>query len=192
MAGFEVTTHGRFWVTAEGGIGDEQPTAQSKFVAAMSVGQESVVTNPLESRQQGMEEKPADELIGAQFHVANAVAVLVVLPLKGDIAILDRMQTLITDCHSMRIAGQIVADVLGSSEWPLGVGDSTGNAGASPAWTARPEPKRDIRCGSEVQSFRQIPVRAKRGNHRSWIMSLRADTRRHRRRYAFFSLKRQA
>ena len=87
----------------------------------MGVGQKAVVTNPLEARRQGMDKEATDELVGVQRHVPDAIAMPVILPLKGDLIVVKRLETLIADRHTMRVARQIRQHRFRSGEGRLGI-----------------------------------------------------------------------
>ncbi len=70
-----------------------------------------------------MEEETADELWGLEAHglVAGFVAwAAVVLPLKGDVVLVEGDETRVGDGDAMGVAGEVVQDLAGSS--PRGSG----------------------------------------------------------------------
>ena len=68
-----------------------------------------------------MEEEPPQKLLGGEGHQPLLAVVGVIFPAKGDVAIGNVDDPVIRDSDAMRVAGQIVEDVLGASEWPFGV-----------------------------------------------------------------------
>ena len=68
-----------------------------------------------------MEQKPPQKLLGGDGHQTLLAVVGVIFPAKGDVAIGNVDDPVIRDSDAMRVAGQIVEDVLGASKWPLGV-----------------------------------------------------------------------
>ena len=70
-----------------------------------------------------MEQKSAQELIGVECHQPLFAAMGVVLPAEGHIAVDEVDQPVVGDCHPMRVAGQIVENVLRSAEGWLGIDD---------------------------------------------------------------------
>ena len=68
-----------------------------------------------------MEQKPPQKLLGGDGHQTLLAMVGVIFPAKGDVAIGNVDDPVIRDSDAMRVAGQVVEDVLGASEWTLGV-----------------------------------------------------------------------
>lgn len=73
------------------------------------------------STRQGVEKKAASELRGIESHGSLLIPSSIVLPLKGDLAVLDVEQSVVGDGDTMGIACEVVKDVLGSAEWWFGV-----------------------------------------------------------------------
>src|SRR5438132_12853174 len=63
-----------------GVMGIEQPAAESEVVAALAIGEEAVVANPMEAVRQGMQQETADELVGIERHHLGLAVVAIVLP----------------------------------------------------------------------------------------------------------------
>ena len=61
-----------------------------------------------------MEEEPSDELIGLESHSLLFIPIGIVPPAKGDIAVLDFKDTIITDSDPVGISAQILKNTLGS------------------------------------------------------------------------------
>src|ERR1022692_4395080 len=70
-----------------------------------------------------MQEKASHELDRVQRHCLGPVLVRVIFPLKGNLAILQRQQTIVGDGHSMGVPRQIFEHLFGSAEGCLGVDD---------------------------------------------------------------------
>jgi hypothetical protein len=70
-----------------------------------------------------MQEKAAQELVGAHGHHPLFVTPGVVLPSERDFAILEPDQPVVGDGNPMGIPGEVLQDVLGSAEWPFCVYD---------------------------------------------------------------------
>ena len=68
-----------------------------------------------------MEQEPSQKLLGGDSHQALLAVMGIIFPPKGDLAIGNVDDPVVGDSDAMRVAGQIVEDVLGSSEWPFGV-----------------------------------------------------------------------
>ncbi len=70
-----------------------------------------------------MQQETAQKLIGGNGHLPLFVAVGIVLPTKGDLVAIEVSETVIADCHSMHIAGQILQYVFRSTERRLCIHD---------------------------------------------------------------------
>ena len=73
-----------------------------------------------------MEEKAADELVGAQRHRLLLGAMAIILPAEAHLAIVDAEQAMIGDGDSMRVAADVVEDLLRSGEGRFGEDDPIG------------------------------------------------------------------
>jgi hypothetical protein len=63
---------------------------------------------------QYMKKKPSDELIGLESQGLLFIAIGIVPPAEGDLAVLDFKDTVITDGYSMGISAQVLEDSLGT------------------------------------------------------------------------------
>ena len=101
----------------------QQFTHLGEIGAAHRVGQQSVVTDPMEAAGQHMEQEAAHELAGVQRHglVAGAPLCPVVLPAEGDAALIECDQALVGDRHAVRIAREVREHRLRSGKGTLGV-----------------------------------------------------------------------
>lgn len=70
-----------------------------------------------------MQQEAAQELFGSYGHQPSLVAMRVVLPAKPDLAVGELNQPVIGDSHPMRVAGQIMENVLRPAERRLGIDD---------------------------------------------------------------------
>jgi len=68
-----------------------------------------------------MQQEPSQELLGGNCHQPLLVLMGIIFPAEGDLAIGNVYDPVVGDGDAMRVAGQIVEDMFGSSEWPLGV-----------------------------------------------------------------------
>jgi hypothetical protein len=66
-------------------------------------------------------QKAAQELFVGKRHHAMPATVLVVFPPERNLGIGDVQDAMVGDRHAMRIAGQVMQNVLWSSERPLGI-----------------------------------------------------------------------
>ena len=67
----------------------QQLTAESEFFFSVTVTEEAIVTDPLESFRKDMNQKSPNEFIGRQGHRLLSVVVAVIVPMKSHSAILD-------------------------------------------------------------------------------------------------------
>ena len=68
-----------------------------------------------------MEQEPSQKFLGTYGHQSLLTLVGVIFPSKGNLAIGNVDDPVVGNRYAMRIAGQIVEDMFGSSEWPFGV-----------------------------------------------------------------------
>ena len=68
-----------------------------------------------------MKQEPSQKLLGGYGHQPLLALVGIIFPSEGDLAIGNVHDPVIGNRYAMRIAGQIVEDMFGSSEWPFGV-----------------------------------------------------------------------
>ncbi|OGW43461.1 MAG: hypothetical protein A2Y66_08245 [Nitrospirae bacterium RBG_13_41_22] len=70
---------------------------------------------------QYMKKEPSDELIGLESHGLLFIAIGIVTPAEGDIAVLDFEDTVITDSDPVGISAQVLEDTLGAIERRLAI-----------------------------------------------------------------------
>src|SRR6267154_2001357 len=68
-----------------------------------------------------MQQKPADELLGAERHEFGLSTLPIILPAKADAALLEVDEPAVGDRHAMRVAPEISERLLGTAERTLGV-----------------------------------------------------------------------
>jgi hypothetical protein len=111
--------------------------AKREFLLAEAIGQEAEVTDALKAARQSVEEKAADELCGGEgqgFRLSWLVgfAIMVsglpvgvcfanIFPLKRDLPVFEREQTLIGESDAMRVAAEIFEHLLRAAEGWFGV-----------------------------------------------------------------------
>jgi len=93
------------------------------MVFAVSVGQEAKVTDPDIARGQYMKKEPADKFIGLQRHGFLTVPVCIIPPEKGNLAVLDGEEAVITDRDPMGISAEVLKDPFGAIEGRLAIDD---------------------------------------------------------------------
>jgi len=83
-----------------------------------------------EAMWQNMQEKAPNELLRIEGHHFLFVGVFVIVPAEGDFAIHKADQPMIGDCDTMRIAAQIIEDLIRAAEGRFGIDDPFGFAAA--------------------------------------------------------------
>jgi len=68
-----------------------------------------------------VKQKPPQKLIGGHGHQPFLVLVGIVFPTEGDLAVSKIDNPMVGDSDTVRVAGQIMENMLGSSAWPFGV-----------------------------------------------------------------------
>jgi hypothetical protein len=88
-----------------------------------TVGQEAEVANAHEATWEYVQEETADELVGGKRRGASYVTVGAVAIGEADGAVLEIEDALVADRGAVRVAAEIVQDLLGTGEGLLGVDD---------------------------------------------------------------------
>jgi hypothetical protein len=83
-----------------------------------------------EAMWQNMQEKASNELLHIEGHHFLFVGVFVIAPAEGDFAVHKADQPMIGDCDAMRVAAQIIKDMIGAAEGRFGINDPFGFAAA--------------------------------------------------------------
>jgi hypothetical protein len=89
----------------------------------LSVGEKAVVANADEAFGQDVKEKAADELQRIENHGALSARLGVVLPAKGDLAVVNRDKPLVGDGDPVGVAREVLEHLLRAAEGRLGVDD---------------------------------------------------------------------
>ena len=86
----------------------EQLPRSREVVLALALGEETVVTDAMETGREHVDEKAADELAGSERHHLDACGSVdaVVLPLEGD-AVVDGDEAAVGDGDAMPVAEQM-------------------------------------------------------------------------------------
>lgn len=110
------------------GCNVEKLTAEGEVVLASGIGKETIVPDADESAGQFMEQETTDELVGLQGHEFLLVAIPVVTPPEGHMAVLEPDQTMIGDRDTVRVAAEVVQHLGRAAERRLAVDDPLGLA----------------------------------------------------------------
>ena len=90
---------------------------------ASSVGEEAEVTDAYEATWQHMQKEAAQELVDGQRHRLLPVAMCGIAPSEGDVAMVERDESVVGDGDAVGVSAEIAQGMLGSSEGALGVDD---------------------------------------------------------------------
>ena len=109
------------------------------------------MADSLQTAGECVEEKATDELIDLQGHGLLAVLMPVVLPTEGDSILLSTDQSMIGNGDPMRIAAQIIQDLLRATEGPFGIDDPFGVAQGGEVLSKGPRIAQRLERGEERQ-----------------------------------------
>src|SRR5208337_2565481 len=94
-----------------------------ELAGAASIGEEAEVADAPKALGQDVQEEPAHELVGVERHRLRLVAGAIVFPSEVDATVLAIEETAVGDCDAMRIAAEIVENLLRSAAGAFGVDD---------------------------------------------------------------------
>lgn len=94
-----------------------------QLLFAVSIAQEPVIANAVESTGQNMEQESSDELLGRQRHSFLLIVVAVIPPLELDLPVFDIQDPMIGNRDPVGVAADVVHHLLGPGEGRLGVDD---------------------------------------------------------------------
>jgi len=109
----------------------QQASAEFQQGAAMPVRQKSEMADAHESLGQDVQEEAPQELARRKGHLLFLVAVCVVPPKEGDVAVGDLHDAVIGNGHAVRVAGQIAQHLFGTAKGRLGINDPLGVVGSA-------------------------------------------------------------
>ncbi len=104
----------------------EQIAAMGKLLFAIPIAKETVIADPMKALGQDMQQKTADEFAGRDGHDLLPIAVPIILPAETHRAILDIDEPVVGDGDTMRVAADVIEDLLGPCEGRLGVDHPVG------------------------------------------------------------------
>lgn len=123
------------------GVLTQEFAKASQLFLALAVGEKAVIADADETLREDMKEKAADELHRLEEQGALLVRVGVVLPTKGDLAVLNQEQSPVGDGDPVGVASEVLEDLLGAAEGRFSVDDPVFGAElflpASPASASR-------------------------------------------------------
>ena len=94
-----------------------------QLLFAVSIAQEPVIANAVESAGENMEQESSDELLGRERHSFLLIVVAVIPPLELDLPVFDIQDPMIGNRDPVGVAADVVHHLLGASEGRLGVYD---------------------------------------------------------------------
>ena len=121
------------WLTIAGAVGVtgrilwrrcvEQLTRSRDVLGAPAVGEETVVSDAVETVGQDVNEKAADELVGVERHklVASAELGPVILPFESHALAVEGDEAAVGNSNPVRVARQVGEHSVGSAKRPLGI-----------------------------------------------------------------------
>jgi hypothetical protein len=101
----------------------QQLAADGNELSPAPLGKKTEVADADKATWYHMQQKPAQEFVGRDGHLAFFVAVGIILPSECDVAVGHGHEAVVGNGHSMRIAGQILEYVFWSAEWRFGIND---------------------------------------------------------------------
>ena len=110
------------------GCDAEQCACPLELLGPVTVGEEAGLTDAVEASRQGVQQEAADEFLGVEGQRPLPSAVAVVAPAEGDLAAVNRDDAVVGDGDTVGVAAEVVEDLLGATEGPLGVDHSFGLA----------------------------------------------------------------
>ena len=88
---------------------------------AVSIAQEPVIANAVESSGENVEEESPNELLGRESHDFLLIVVAVVPPVELDLPVLDIQQSMVGNRDSVGVAAHVFHHLLRSGERRFGV-----------------------------------------------------------------------
>ena len=113
----------RCWV----GYGQQLP-AESQVFGPVAVGEQAEVADADKTLREDVQQEAAKEVGGLESHDLFAMAVAVILPAEGDLAVLESQQPVIGKGHFVGVAAQVVEHLGGTTEGRFGINDPLGLA----------------------------------------------------------------
>ena len=96
----------RLWLT-------QQRAARRKLRRATAIAQDTVVPNAHEPLGQDVQEETPHEFLRFQGHDVPCVAPVRIAPLEGDLAMVERHETVIADGDAVGVAAEVAQGMMG-------------------------------------------------------------------------------
>ena len=100
-----------------------KPAAELKQGLGVRVGHGAEIANADEAFRQHMQEETPDELVGSECHFAFRVGVAVIPPVKPDLVVIKRNQSMIGDGDPVGVAAQVTEHLFGPTEGRFDIDD---------------------------------------------------------------------
>ena len=109
------------WLRGLGHGDAEQLACACNSLAAMAVGEEAIVPDAVEALRKHVDQEPPDELVRVQRHRLPAAGVVgtIILPAKGDAAVVGGDEAAVRDGDPVRVAREIAQHLLRSGKGGL-------------------------------------------------------------------------
>jgi hypothetical protein len=101
----------------------EIASACGEFRGLVSIAEQAVVTNALETPRQDMEDEPTEEIDGLEMEDFSFAAVSVVAAAQSDDAVAKTEEPIVGESDAVGVAGEVIEDVARPAERLLGVHD---------------------------------------------------------------------
>jgi len=121
----------------------------------MAVGEETVMTDTVETFRQGVKEETTNERVGQQCHRLVLVMMAIIAPAKTHVSVFEREQPAVGNSDTVGIAAEIGQHLLRSAKGPFGIDNPVNRA------RARKMLSENLGIGEIVKEL-ELPVR-KRG-----------------------------
>ena len=87
----------------------------------MATAEETVIANAVEALGKNMQQEATDEFICRDGHGLLPIVISIVSPEESDHAICDVEQTIVRDGDAVRVASDVLQNLLWPGEWRFGI-----------------------------------------------------------------------
>lgn len=94
----------------------QELAALLKLLLPVMIAQEPIVADTVKAGRQNVQQEAADELLGREGRGLVSIAVAVVLPLEGDVSVLDVEQAVVGDGDAVSVPSDVIENLLGTCE----------------------------------------------------------------------------
>ena len=86
----------------------EQLAAASELILTAAIAEKAVISDPLESLRQNVDQESTDKLVGSEGHDLVPIVVAIILPTELDFIIVVSEEPIVGDGNAMGITGDVV------------------------------------------------------------------------------------